>query len=130
MLKGDFPDLRSPDLTRSYSSAAVSYLILACKELESDGRIYYIYNPYLFDQQFRITGLSLICHAGLLPVFASPIHIVGKLHEVFVHLMEVKRKLESIVGDAVMNASRQVKRMGIGSLATVGPSDGLVCQAA
>lgn len=108
MLKVDFPERRSPDLTRSYSSAAVSYFILAWNELEPHECIAFAVF-YLFNQQFRITGLSLVRHAGLLPVLAPPVDVVGKFHEVFIHLVEVERKLQSIIGNAVMNASCQVK---------------------
>lgn len=129
MLKVDFPDRRSPDLTRSYSSAAVSYFILAWNELEPPELIVFAVF-YLFNQQLSIAGLSLVRHAGLLPVLAPSVDVVGKLHKVFVHLVEMERELQSIIGNAVMDASCQIKRMSISSLATVRPSNGLVHQAA
>ena len=63
----------------------------------------------------------------MFPCLAAAFNIVGKLCEIFVHLVERKRELHAIVGHFLVSAHCIVQLFQVGSLAYVYMVKGLAC---
>jgi hypothetical protein len=78
----------------------------------------------------RVRRLALGTQANLLPVLAALLHLKGQLVEVLVHLVQVQRKLQPVLGHALVQVGDGLELPGVRALPRLGFADVLVGGAA